>query len=137
MTGLAIPDHSRRLSRMAVVTLTLLAAASFTLGLTRQFGGAEPSPFPTPQGAAAAARAFDAIPDASPAPALQVATSEPVRHAASPALPDLTAALPEPPAEVPTEPVAAADAPPAADASATAPATPPPPVPDATTPPTP
>jgi hypothetical protein len=135
MTGLAIPAHSRRLSRLAVVTLTLLAASSFTLGLARQFGLAEPSPFPTPQGAQAG-RTLDAIPYATPAPALQVATNEPVRRPAAPALPDVTDALPEPPAAAPAEPVAAAaDAPPAADASATAPDAPPPP--DTTTPPTP
>jgi hypothetical protein len=135
MTGLAIPAHSRRLSRLAVVTLTLLAASSFTLGLARQFGLAEPSPFPTPQGAQAG-RTFDAIPYATPAPALQVATNEPVRRPAAPALPDVTDALPEPPAAAPAEPVAgAADAPTAADASANAPDAPPPP--DTTTPPTP
>lgn len=133
MTGLAIPAHSRRLSRLAVVTLTLLAAGSFTLGVARQFGAAEPSPFSTPQ-SPAAARAFDAIPYATPAPALQVATSEPVRRPVTRPLPDVTDALPEPPALVPAEPVAAADAPPAADASATEPD--PPPVPDTTTPPT-
>ena len=133
MTGLAIPAHSRRLSRLAVATLTVLAAGSFTLGLARQFGEAEPSPFPTLQGAAA--RPLDAIPYATPAPTLQVATSEPVRHAAAPALPDVTADLPEPPAVAPAAPVAAADAPPAADASAAAPDTPPPP--DDNTPPTP
>ena len=135
MTGLAIPAHSRSLSRLAVVTLTLLAASSFTFGLARQFGLAEPSPFPTPQGAQAG-RTFDAIPYATPAPALQVATNEPVRRPAAPALPDVTDALPEPPAAAPAEPVAgAADAPTAADASATAPDAPPPP--DTTTPPTP
>jgi putative serine protease PepD len=134
MTGLAIPAHSRRLSRLAVVTLTLLAAGSFTLGVARQFGAAEPTPFSTPQGAAAG-HAFDAIPYATPAPALQVATSEPVRRPVARSLPDVTDALPEPPALVPAEPVAAADAPPAADASATAPEMPPP-VPDTTPPPT-
>jgi hypothetical protein len=135
MTGLEIPAHSRRLSRLAVISLTLVAAGSFTLGVARQFAGVESSPFPMPQGGAAG-REFDAIPYATPAPALQVAASEPVRRPGARALPDVTAALPEPPAVAPAEPVAAADAPPAADASATAPDTPPP-VPDATTPPTP
>lgn len=134
MTGLEIPAHSRRLSRLAVLTLTLLAAGSFGLGVARQFGAAEPSPFSAPQGAAAS-RAFDGIPYATPAPALQVATNEPVRRALAPALPDVTDALPEPLAAAPAEPVAAAaDAPPAADASATAPDAPP--APDTTTPPT-
>jgi hypothetical protein len=136
MTELAIPAHSRRLSRLAVLTLTLLAAGSFGLGVARQFGAAEPSPFSAPQGAAAPG-AFDAIPYATPAPALQVATNEPVRRPAAPALPDVTDALPDPPAVASAEPVAAtADAPPAADASGAAPDTPPP-APDATTPPTP
>jgi hypothetical protein len=135
MAGLAIPAHSPRLSRLAVVTLTLLAAGSFTLGVARQFESAGPSPFPMSQGAAAA-RAFEAIPDATPAPALQVATNEPVRRPVARALPDVTDALPEPPATAPAEPTAAADSPPAADASATAPETPPP-VADTATPPTP
>jgi hypothetical protein len=134
MTGLAIPAHSRRLSRLAVVALTLLAAGSFTFGLARQFGDEELSPFSMPQGAAAG-RAFDAIPYATPAPALQVATSEPARRPIARALPDVTAALPEPPTVAPPEPVAVADAPPAADASATVPETPPP-APETTTPPT-
>jgi hypothetical protein len=133
MTGLAIPAHSRRLSRLAVVTLTLLALGSFTLGLARQLGGVEPSPFPPRQ--APAAGAFDAIPDATPAPALQVASSEPVRRPAARPLPDVTDALPEALPAVPAEAAAGADAPPAADAAATAPEPSPPP-PDATTPPT-
>ncbi len=135
MTGLAIPSHSRRLSRLAVLALTLLAAGSFMLGLTRQIGAGGPSPFPTAQGAPGA-RALDAIPDATPAPALQVAVNEPpTRRPAAAAPPDVTADLPESPAAAPAEPVAAPGAPPAADASATAPDAPPP-APDANTPPT-
>jgi hypothetical protein len=132
MTGLAIPAHSRRISRLAVASLTLVAVASFTLGVARQFGADEPSPFPTPQGAAAG-YALDSIPYATPAPAQQVATSEPVRRSIARALPDVTSALPEAPAVAHGEPLAAADAPPSADASATVPDTQPP---DTGTPPT-
>jgi hypothetical protein len=120
MTGLVIPAHSRSQSRTAIVVLTLLAAASFAVGFVRQFESGGPSPFPTTgNGAAGGLAATNAIPDATPAPALQVADSAPavVRHA--PAPPDLSAELPEPTAAVPS--VFAADAAPGADASAAAP----------------
>jgi hypothetical protein len=119
MAALQIRPHSRRLSGLAVLGLTLLAAASFTAGLTRQIGAANaPSPFPAGQEAAPQA----AI--ASPAPAgdFQVAArTPPPRHAA----PQDTAAA----ASVDVEPVAASGAEPlpATDASATAPDQPEPP----------
>src|SRR5437879_374918 len=81
MSALDIRPHSRRLSRLAVLALTLVAGGGFSLGLVRQLAPPAPSPFSAPQGLAAA---DVQVPEATPAPALQVATSEPAprRHAA-------------------------------------------------------
>jgi len=131
MTGLAIPSHSRRLSRMAVFGLTLLAAGSFAVGFLRQLDSTGPSPFPTARGGAAQAlAAANAIPDATPAPALQVAESDTPVHRTADRVPDVTATLPDPatgPAAATDQSApAAADTPAAGDASATAPAPAPP-----------
>lgn len=122
MAALVPPTHSARLSRMAVLGLSLVAAGSFAVGVARQLDGAGRSPFPAARGAAARAwAAANAIPEAQPAPALQVAEYEPpaVRHSPPPP-PDLTASLPPPPASVPAQPVAAAEAG-GADAAASVP----------------
>src|SRR5438309_1762997 len=49
MSGLEIHPHSRRLSRLAVAGLAVIAAGAFTAGLTRQVVTPEgPSPLPPP-----------------------------------------------------------------------------------------
>ena len=111
MTALAIPAHSARLSRMAVLGLSLVAAGSFMVGVVRQLDGAAASPFPTSRGAAARAWAVaNAIPEAQAAPTLQVAEYEPppVRRRPPPP-PDLTANLPPPPVSVPAPQAVAAE----------------------------
>lgn len=113
MSGLDIQPHSRRGVRTALVALTVVAAASFSLGVARQLAPAGPSPFP--RTSLAGQQGPSAIPEATPAPTLQVAEAEvrPVRRApqtetAAPV--DISAALPT-----------AAPAPPAAPAPAASP----------------
>jgi hypothetical protein len=115
--------------------LALLAVGSFAAGFGRQLVPAGPSPFPPPQGAAL--QSASVIPEATPAPDMQLAATTPTRHRApEPAnlaagLPQITAADISP---VDAPPASAADAAPAADASATAPDQPPP-TPDLSDPP--
>jgi len=121
MSALDIRPHSRRLSRLAVLALALVAGGGFTLGLVRQLGPPSPSPFSPPQGAAAAGVQ---VPEATAAPALQVATNEPAaRRRAAEAAPDTppTEADDAAPPEPPVPAAAGADTVPAADAAATAP----------------
>jgi hypothetical protein len=128
MSALDIRPHSRRLSRNAVLALALVAGGSFALNLARQLAPPGPSPFSAPQGMAVAVQ----VPEATPAPAMQVATSEPPprRHAeeAAPETPPEAADAAAP--ELLAVPAAASpDALPAADTSATAPDPAPPPEP--------
>ncbi|MFI4964704.1 MAG: hypothetical protein ACHP9T_04980, partial [Caulobacterales bacterium] len=75
-----IPPHSRRVSGLVVAGLALLGTASFAVGLAHQMAPAGPSPFPPAQGPVAAARP-NAVPDATPAPDMQLAAvGPPVRH---------------------------------------------------------
>ena len=136
MTGLAIQPHSRRRTNAAVLVLSLIAAGSFGAGLARQLAPTGPSPFPEILGKTAARSV--PIPDATPAPTLQVAESEPrpVRRAvpvdAEPAAADLSAALPD----AASAPAAATDAA-ASDTAGVAPdAAPEPPAPEPDAPPT-
>jgi hypothetical protein len=133
MDGLQIPPHSHRLSVRAVAVLSLLAVAGFASGLARQAERAAPALFPARQ--PAAVQALAAIPEARPAPDMQLAAAPPPppHHARR------AEDRPEPATDsAPTDPAAAAPAA-ATDASVTAPdpapgagATPPP---DGTTPP--
>jgi hypothetical protein len=113
MAALQIPPHSRRISGLAVLGLTLLAAGSFTAGLTRQIDAANaPSPFP------AGPEASPRVAAASPAPAAepQVAVNtRPVRHVA----PEIAAVAD--PADAAPDTAPSAESLPATDASATAP----------------
>jgi hypothetical protein len=78
MTSLDIRPHSRRISRLAIVGLCLLAAGSFAVGIVRQLQStAESSPFPatqasTPQPAAmvqiASSQIASSPPPQAPAP---------------------------------------------------------------------
>jgi hypothetical protein len=135
MSALEIQPHSRQASTLAVTLLSLLAAGAFVAGLNNQLIGARGlSPFPAP-GPAAQARVADTIPEATPAPDMQLADAGPAvpRHAARPDPGADDPAL----VDVPAPP--AAEAPPAVDAAATAPDTepaPPPPAPDNAEPPT-
>jgi hypothetical protein len=134
-TGLQIKPHSHRLSGLAVAGLSLLAAGSFVAGIQREVAGAGgPSPFPATQAAAPVA---GAIPEARPAPEIQVAASPPPRpHAVAPA--DDTPADTQ---DTPTAAVAA-ETPPAVDTAAAVPEPAPSPAPapeanpDTSTPPT-
>jgi hypothetical protein len=134
MSALEIQPHSRQASTLAVAFLSLLAAGAFVAGLNNQLIGAQAlSPFPAPA-PAAQARVADAIPEATPAPDMQVADASAAvaRHAARPGPSADDASLVDVPAP-------AAEAPPAVDAAATAPDTepaPPPPAPDNAEPPT-
>jgi hypothetical protein len=126
MAALDIRPHSRRISGLVVLGLSILAVAAFASGLARQASSGAAAPFPVTQAASPgdAGLAVGAIPLATPAPELQVAEAAPVRHAPAKA----------PPAETPApdaDPAAAAPPPPAVDASATAagPETPPAPAP--------
>jgi hypothetical protein len=136
MSALEIQPHSRQASTMAVAFLSLLAAGAFVAGLNNQLIGAQAlSPFPAPAVPSAQARVADTIPEATPAPDMQLAEAGPAvpRHAARPDPSADDATLVDVPA--PT----AAEAPPAVDAAATAPDTepaPPPPAPDNAAPPT-
>lgn len=115
--------------------LSLLAAGAFVAGLNNQLIGARGlSPFPAP-GPAAPARVADTIPEAIPAPDMQLADAGPAvtRHPARPGPEAEDAAL----VDIPAPP--AADAPPALDAAAIAPDSepaPPPAAPDDAAPPT-
>jgi hypothetical protein len=134
MTGLQIKPHSHRLSSLAVAGLSLLAAGSFVAGIQREVAGAGgPSPFPAAQASAPVA---GAIPEARPAPEIQVAASPPPRRRAVAPVDDTPAAEPD----APTAAVAA-ETPPAVDAAAAAPEPAPPPAapeadPNIPTPPT-
>jgi len=116
MDGLQIPPHSHRLSLRAVGVLSLLALGGFATGLARQAERSGPALFPARQ--PAAAQALAAIPEATPAPDMQLAAAPPPpppRHARR------TEDTPEPAGNAaeapPADPASAA----AADASATAP----------------
>lgn len=80
MADLAIPPHSRRLSRLAVLGLGLLASAAFAAGLGRQLQPPGPSPFPRTTLAASQAQLAGDPPEATPAPSLQVADVAPLAH---------------------------------------------------------
>lgn len=125
MSALDIRPHSRRLSRSAVLALALLAGGSFTLGLVRQLAPPAPSPFSAPQGLSAAAQ----VPEATPAPSLQVATSEPPRRRAAEAAPETPPPEAAAPELLPVPAAASADAAPATDTAATSPDQAPPPEP--------
>gem|GEM_PF-5188740 len=75
---------------MAVVTLTMLAAASFVAGVSHSIQIAETSPFPTPEPARFRALAEGPIVDATPAPAIQIAAVRPLHpdSATPPPAPD-------------------------------------------------
>ena len=81
MPGLQIQPHSRRLSNLAVVGLALLAAGAFGIGVSRQVhppGALFPAAETTPAQAGSAAAA---IPEATPAPDMQLAAVAPApRH---------------------------------------------------------
>jgi hypothetical protein len=121
MAALDIKPHSRRISGLVIVGLSILAVGAFASGLARQANPSGASPFPLAQGSAAydASQAVGAIPLATPAPELQVAEAAPVRHA--PAKDPSADAAADPNAPSP----AAATAPPAVDVSASAPEAPP------------
>jgi len=141
MAGLAIQPHSRRDNRVALLVLGVIAAGSFGVGLGRQIAPVGPSPFP--RTSLTSLQRAAPIPDATPAPSLQVAEAEPrpARRAAEPApddaLPDLTAELPPPPAPPAsaTEAAGTDSAAVAPQPAPTPPASTPPPTPDAETPP--
>jgi hypothetical protein len=133
MPVLEIQPHSRQASTFAVAFLSLLAAGAFVAGLNNQLIGARGlSPFPAPA-RVAQARVADTIPEAIPAPDMQLADAGPApRRPARPVPSAEEAAALEVPAP-------AAATPPAADAAATAPdaePAPPPPAPDNAAPPT-
>jgi hypothetical protein len=121
MPGLQIQPHSRHISGLAVAFLFLLAAGSFVAGLNHQLIVArDPTRFPTPAAAAQApftqSGAADAIPAATPAPDLQLASATPPRRRAArdPIIID-KAAVEESATKT------RAEVPPAVDASAAAP----------------
>jgi hypothetical protein len=134
MAGLAIPSHARRDNRVALLALGLIAAGSFAFGMGRQIVPAGPSPFP--QTSLTALQRPALIPEATPAPTLQVAEAEPrpARRAAAPdpddAVPDVSAEIPAP---APSPPPSATEA---AGTDTAAVAAEPPPAPDTETPPT-
>jgi len=111
MPGLQIQPHSRRVTGLAVLALSLVAAGSFAAGLTHQLVSAAAPPFPVAQ--QGPSRPFIAAPEATPAPDMQLAAAAPVRHKPAPAALDVP-----PPAEAAPAP-AAAEGPAAADAAAT------------------
>src|SRR6185312_1872532 len=139
MAGLAIPSHARRDNRLALLALGLIAVGSFAFGMGRQLVPAGPSPFP--QTSLTALQRPALIPEATPAPALQVAEAEPrpARRAAAPdpddAVPDVSAEIPAP-SPLPSATEAAGTDTAAAAAEPAPPPPPPPPAPDAETPPT-
>jgi hypothetical protein len=119
MPSLQIQPHSRHASGLAVAFLSLLAAGSFVTGLNHQLiARRAPSPFPAP--ALSIAVVPDAIPEAKPAPDMQIADVTPAPSHRAPkamSVPDDDAAA--------QAGAATAAAPPALDASATAPEPPP------------
>jgi hypothetical protein len=149
MPGLDIQPHSRRVSGLVVGALALLGVASFTVGLAHHMAPPGPSPFPPAQGSAASPRALaaNAIPEATPAPDMQLASDTPARrHVARPApveppldaapaagadsgaAVDASAIVPDPPAlqapPLSASPLSASPAPPAAPDSAPLPSDP-------------
>jgi hypothetical protein len=132
MSALDIQPHSRHGSTLAVAMLSLLAVGAFVAGLNNQLIGPRGlPPFPT----ATAPRAADAIPEATPTPDMQIAAAAVAPRPAKPA-----PVLEEAATANVAPPVAAAAAPPAVNATETAPepapAPPPAPVPDNAEPPT-
>ena len=126
MAGLDIQPHSRRISGLVVIALSVLAVAAFASGLARQASSSGAAPFPAYQGPGPGdgLLAVGTIPVATPAPDLQVAQTAPV-HRLAPKPPEPDAAAPD---TIAASPDAAALAPagaPAVDASATAPEAPP------------
>jgi hypothetical protein len=122
MAALDIRPHSRRISGVVVVGLSILAVGAFASGLARQASSPGPAPFPATRAPSPgdAGLAVGAIPLATPAPDLQVADAAPVRHApAKDPAADATAPDADP----------AVAAPPAVDAAATAAEPPPAPTP--------
>jgi len=122
MAALQIPPHSRRLSNIAVLSLSVISVAGFAAGVSRETPSSGPSPFPSPP--ATGQRLTDAIPDATPAPDMQVAATEPrhLRRAVEPAAEttvDTAVSAPDGGTETP-----------AADVAATVPDAPPPPPPE-------
>jgi len=115
MAALDIKPHSRRISGLVVVGLSILAVGAFASGLARQAQPSGPSPFPSAQGPTPsdAGLAVGAIPLATAAPELQVAVVAPVRRAP---VKDLSADVAAPDAA----PGPAASVAPATDASANA-----------------
>jgi hypothetical protein len=122
MPGLQIPPHPRQTSALAVALLSLLAAGSFVAGLERQLIGARgPEPFPAgASGFDARVRAEAMVPEARPAPDMQVADAAPVRRAAK------AETAPDDAAQSEIAAPAVAEAPPAVDAAATVPSPEPP-----------
>jgi len=117
MQALQIPSHSRRITSLAVAGLAVLAAAAFSFGLERQVRRADgTAAFPVAR-ASGLGGYVDNIPDATPARPIEVAIDTRVRRRAP------TAEILDTPDQV----APSADAAPAVDASATAPATTPPP----------
>jgi hypothetical protein len=117
MPGLQIQPHSRHASTLAVALLSLLAAGSFVAGLERQLiGGRGPEPFPKgPSAFDAQVRAEAMVPEARPAPDMQLADAAPVRRAAK------AEASPDPGAAPDIAAPAEAETPPSVDAAATVP----------------
>jgi len=76
MRALDIPPHSRRLSRLAVAGLALVATAALAEGFLRQHAALAPEPI-----SPAAGLTISTIPEATPAPALQVAQASAPRRA--------------------------------------------------------
>jgi hypothetical protein len=114
MAALDIRPHSRRISGLVVLGLSIVAVGAFASGLARQVSSAGPAPYPAAQASlpADAGLAVGAIPLATPAPELQAADATPVRRAP---LKDLSADIAAPGADPAT-----AAAPPPVDAAATA-----------------
>jgi hypothetical protein len=124
MSGLEIHPHSRRITHFAVVGLSLVAAGSFALSLTHHAGPEAASPFPAVEQSAAVAAG--GIPEATPAPDIQVAAAAPrklpVVHvepvdspdpavAESPSPTDAAATTSDPPPRTPAPPADPSPAP--------------------------
>jgi hypothetical protein len=128
MASLDIRPHSHRLSALAVVGLSVLAAGAFAVGMTRQLAP-QTAPFPPPQEASLQIQLAGGPPEAvaapaEPAPLLQRASRRPVDDradsASAPAIAadaaataadsapahDLPEAAPEPPPTPPEPPTA-------------------------------
>jgi len=114
MPGLSIKPHSPRVTGYAVAGLSLVALGAFGMGLHHQMGFNGPAYFPAGPAQRLQARA-QAIPEATPAPDMQLAVAEPPSraHHPRPAADDdaNAAAAPAAPAvAAPAAPLAAADA---------------------------